>query len=770
MVCILLNSAFIPGMASAQGDRTSPPDFINDTTPLPGSDLYPVVTLNGNPVGLVHLGYAGGKLYASRNTLHRMGLRLPKDNLAEKTVCLSDIFQLRVDYNTQQQTLALSAPLSMLALATTRITPYDEPGPEVATSRGALLNYDVYMEQGKTTVANTFSELRAFSPAGVLSTTQLTRCSIGGNDDTFSRLDSSWRVLFPDKRLNITLGDTLTRSLPWSRPTRIAGIQVGTDFSLQPYMSTTPLPAFLGSATLPSRIELYVNGVKSYKREVPAGNFQLDIMPVVSGTGEASVIMTDTLGRTTVQNFSFYNDQQLLREGLTSWSAELGVVRENYGYYSFDYTDSPVLSGSWRQGINNTLSTGVHAEADKRLMNIGVGNDWIPGRRSGMFSTSLAMSDDEGKSGFQYGVGYRWSEELFSFSTNTLAAVGDYHDIAARYGQAPPILNSNTIVGYSMGREGIISLSYLQLRYSHNDAERYAAANWYKSVTDNVFLNASVSQNVDDRHNLSLYLMFTMTSGNNISTSSSLQRTRDKTGYQLNASRPPSEEGWGWNVVASQQASLQSCQGEFGYQGRYGKTYAGFSNNPSTQHGYAGATGSLVMMGGGLFAARQITHGFAVVSTDGVPGVPIRLQNNPVGKSDAQGQLLVTELNSYQNNEISIDPMALPAGMRISRVTENVTPADRAGALVHFGITPIRAAQVILVDRHGNFIPEGSTVKLTSGEQQSAVVGFDGMAYLDTLNLHNHLLVSTETGQCLVQFDYPLKTTGIAQMGPLVCQ
>lgn len=770
MVCILLNSVFIPRMASAQDDRTSPADFINDTTALPGSDLYPVVTLNGNPVGLVHLSYVGGKLYASRKTLHRMGLRLPKDNLAEKTVCLNDISQLRVDYNTQQQTLALNAPLSMLVLATTRITPYDEQGPEVTPSRGALLNYDVYMEQGKTTVANTFSELRAFSPAGVLSSTQLTRYSTGGNDDTFSRLDSSWRVLFPDKRLDITLGDTLTRSLPWSRPTRIAGIQVGTDFSLQPYMSTTPLPAFLGSATLPSRIELYVNGVKSYKGEVPAGNFQFDIMPVVSGTGEASVIMTDTLGKTTVQNFSFYNDQQLLREGLTSWSAELGVVRENYGYSSFDYAGSPVLSGSWRQGINNTLSTGVHAEADKRLMNIGGGNDWIPGRRSGTFSTSLVISDDEGKSGFQYGAGYRWSEEAFSFSTSTLATSGDYHDIAARYGQAPPVLSSNTIMGYSMGREGNISLSYLQLRYSHNDVERYAAASWYKSITDNVFLNASVSQNVDDSHDLSLYMMFTMTSGNNISTSSSLQRTRDKTGYQLNASRTPSEEGRGWNVVASQQASLQSCQGEFGYQGRYGKTYAGFSNHPGNQHGYAGATGSLVMMGDGLFAARQITHGFAVVSTDGVPGVPIRLQNNPVGSSDAQGQLLVTELNSYQNNEISIDPMALPAGMRISRVTANVTPADRAGALVHFGITPIRAAQVILVDSHGNFIPEGSTVKSTSGEQQSAVVGFDGMAYLDTLNLHNHLLVSTETGQCLVQFDYPLKTTGIAQVGPLVCQ
>lgn len=93
-------------------------------------------------------------------------------------------------------------------------------------------------------------------------------------------------------------------------------------------------------------------------------------------------------------------------------------------------------------------------------------------------------------------------------------------------------------------------------------------------------------------------------------------------------------------------------------------------------------------MGGGLFAAREINNGFAVVSTDGVPDVPVKLQNNLIGRSDDRGLLLVTPLNSYQKNLISIDPMDLPANMRIARVEANATPADRSGALVSFGITP----------------------------------------------------------------------------------
>ena len=175
-------------------------------------------------------------------------------------------------------------------------------------------------------------------------------------------------------------------------------------------------------------------------------------------------------------------------------------------------------------------------------------------------------------------------------------------------------------------------------------------------------------------------------------------------------------------------------------------------------------------MGGGLFAAREINNGFAVVSTDGVPDVPVKLQNNLIGRSDDQGLLLVTPLNSYQKNLISIDPMDLPTNVRITRVETNATPADRSGTLVSFGITPVRAAQIILVDNQGKPIPEGSMAYAINEKGQSSVVGFDGMTWFDTLKQHNTLRVDTDTGSCRVQFDYPASAKGITQIGPLVCR
>ena len=180
--------------------------------------------------------------------------------------------------------------------------------------------------------------------------------------------------------------------------------------------------------------------------------------------------------------------------------------------------------------------------------------------------------------------------------------------------------------------------------------------------------------------------------------------------------------------------------------------------------------GSLVMMGGGVFAARQINDGFAVVSSDGVPGVPVSLQNNVVGTTNDSGLLLVTPVNSYQNNKISIDPMNLPADLRIGHTDATATPTDRAGTVVKFDIKPVRAASIILVDGAGNPLALGSRVQLHGHAGEPALIGFDGAVYLDTLDLHNELDVDTANGACHVSFEYPKRNGGIPQIGPLTCQ
>ncbi len=736
-----------------------------------GTDLYLDVTLNGSNCGLAHFGYRNGVLWATVATLHQLGFALPADT--PDIVRLSSLAGVQVSYDREHQSVAITAPLSLLNLSTHVLNTQQQQGQRASASPGLLLNYDLYGTQGERGASSlsAFTELRAFSGIGVLSSTALTQMSNANGpwQSNSVRMDTSWSTSFPDSMLTLNIGDMLTAATAWSRSTRMAGVQFGTNFALQPYRITTPLPQFLGSATLPSQVDLYVNGMKQYSGNVPAGPFQLNTIPTISGAGQAQVMLTDALGRVTTLDFSLYNSQQLLQQGLTDWSAELGVVRENYGLRSFDYGHDPVGSGTWRYGVSNNFTAEAHGEATNGLVNAGFGGDWLLGT-AGIVSGSVASSEHGGANGSQLSLGYNWTNSRFNFAVNGMQASHGYRDVASLYGAPPPSLSASAQAGFSTGHLGSFGLSYVQLHYPQQAASRYASVYWYKSIGRCMSLNFNVNQNLGQQRDRSFFLSLNLSLDNNVYLSAGMQHDNQGSAFTVNASSStPSAGGFGWQAQWQQGNNSNGGRAELDYLGRYGQMDAGVYAYSGNYTGYIGASGSLVLMGGDVFATRRIDNGFAVVSTDGIPHVPVLLQNNPIGTTNRNGLLLVSPLNSYQNNLLSIDPMDLPPDLRIDQVNAIATPTDRAGTLVHFRITPIRAASIILVDSHGKPLPVGSTASLHGHTGEPALVGFDGAVYLDTLDERNTLDVDTPSGECHVQFDYHKQGDGIPQIGPLPC-
>ena len=759
----------------ASPDNAAPiVDASGDLVRLGGYDLYLEVTLNGTARGLMQFVYRDDHLWASAANLRTLGFVLPAG--APDPVRLDRLSGLKVDYNASRQTLTLTAPLALLRLHTTILDTARQSSPPATTSPGALVNYSLYGIYGTrgNRALNAFTELRAFNRWGVFSSTQLAQMSQntnGGWQDHMVRLDTSWTTSLPDRLLSIRVGDTLTDALSWSRSSRIAGVQIGTDFALQPYFVTTPIPAFFGSTTLPSQIQLYVNGMRRYSGEIPAGPFQLNTLPGISGAGNAQIVLTDALGQTTTMNFPLYGENQLLRHGLTQWSAELGAVRLNYGLSSFDYGDRPVASATWRYGLSDHLTVESHAEGTNGLADGGIGGVWLLGKDGGVLSAAIAGSTYDGAQGSQYSLGYSWSSERLALSMNALGTQGQYHDVPSLYGAPVPRLSDQASASYNFKGIGSLGLSYVQLAYSGQPASRYASAYWYRNVGRSLSLNLSVSQDLQNSANRSVFLLATLALGHQVTASANLFRNGSQTGLQLSATQAvPSEGGLGWRAALSQGGGQNGGQGELDYLGTYGQASAGVYDLAGARYGYGSAIGSLVLMDGHVFAARQINNGFAVVSTDGIPDVPVSLENNPIGHTGSDGLLLVTPVNAYQRNSISINTLDLPADLQIARVRANATPADRSGTLVTFPITRIRAATLLLVDAQGKPVPLGSTVRIRGSKGPPAYVGYGGETYLDSLQAHNVLEVRTPEGTCRVQFDFPHAGNSIPQIGPLTCK
>ena len=757
-----------------------------------GLDLYLDVTLNGASVGLTHFYYRDDQLWASTAILQQLGFIIPSIRPADsiETLPLNSLPNLKIDYDARQQSLRLVAPLSMLNLDTTVRSTRTNRRPQPTSSSGMLLNYNLYGTQTQNS-ANSFSaytELRAFNALGVLSSTALTTANHRADSDSNSRnwdnrtvrLDTSWSQSFPDKLITVRAGDILTGALSWTRATRLGGLQIGANFDLQPYKSTTPLPSFFGEATLPSAVELYVNGLKQYSGNVPAGPFELNTAPSFSGAGKAQLVVTDALGQSTTLNFSLYDAHRLLQPGLSDWSVELGAVRQNYGIHSFDYGSDIAASGTLRYGVSNRFTAETHAEVTKGLSNAGVGGTWLLGDAGGILFASLAGSKSQGQGGMQYSADYSWNNSRFNIGLSATGTTGDYRDVGTQYSSAPARRSEQISTGYSTQSLGSFGMSYNQVTQAQQETTQFASAYWSNSFGRRLRVSANYNHDINDATNNSASLSASLSLDRNRSMSNSIQHTDNSTAFVSEVSQSaPSAGGLGWRAQArhsvdSSEDSTDSTGGlaELNYRGRYGQVQAGVSGNDGDYATYASATGALVKMGGGLFAARQINSGFAVVSTGGIANVPVSLQNSPIGTTNSRGLLLISPLNAYQDNKIGINPLELPADLRIDKVSIEATPTDRAGVLVDFGITPVRSASVILTDSDNQPLPLGSQVRqLSNKEVPSTVIGFDGEVYLDTLDESNVLEVTTPSGDvCTVRFDYSKQGDEIPLIGPFICQ
>ena len=171
---------------------------------------------------------------------------------------------------------------------------------------------------------------------------------------------------------------------------------------------------------------------------------------------------------------------------------------------------------------------------------------------------------------------------------------------------------------------------------------------------------------------------------------------------------------------------------------------------------------------------RRVDEAFAIVSTQGVAGVPVRLENRLVGHTGADGLLLVDRLNPWQHNKLSIDPLSLPADMRIARTELQAVPAGRSGLLAAFPMRRVLSLQVALVDADGQPLPAGSPV-WRAGDDPAldaplTVVGHDSLLYLDDPPPQARLQVRVQGRYCEVAVPAVGQAEGFAELEGVVCR
>lgn len=749
---------------------------------LPDQSLYLEIILNHLPLRrIVHFVAHGGRLYAEADALKGLGLTWPGASSATGLVALDSLPGLHADYDEADQQLSLMAPMELLGGSPAVLGYTAPPAPKLdpaTRTPGLLLNYDVYAQtyQGQRTVSG-WSELRMFGAGpGVWRSSGLTQSTSGGiGENRFrnTRLDTSWQMDFPKSMISVTLGDSFSGSLSWTRSMRFGGLRVSRNFDLQPYRVTVPLASFIGQTALPSVVDLYINGIRESRNNVSPGQFELVNAPTINGAGTAQMVITDVTGQRRVVDFSLYNSARMLQKGLADWSFEVGALRRSYGLESFSYAKSPMFSASGRYGLNNYLTLESHGENSDGLTMGGVGALLRLGT-GGIFRASYAASNYEAQRGKQYGLGYEWQGSRFSISLSTQRSDDTFRDIGTLEGSTLPTRSSQAFAGVNT-HYGQFGASYVQQKFQDGYRSKYVGLNWSRSLGRYGYINVGANRDLEGDGGTNVYVYWSLPLGDNHQAWASTRNQGQGSTTSVGAMRalPGDSDGFGWRVQASQGADAGG-QAEVSELTRYGQWRAGAQywngqGNGSSNMAYAGASGGLLLMKGSVFPMRRVSDAFALVSTDGIPGVPVKLENRTVGTTDSDGLLLVTPLNAWQNNNLSIDPLVLPADVAVDHVRMTAVPATGSGMLARFPMKEVLTVELSVRKEGGGWVPAGSTATLMPGGQH-VTVGYDGRMYLEGPPAGGQLTIRLATGACRVGLPADMPGRGRINLGERTCR
>jgi outer membrane usher protein len=704
---------------------------------------------------------------------------------------LSLLQPMAVSLDEARQILVLSLPQSAIQ-ATSVDFGRGRLAPPTSRDWSLFLNYDATIATTDSYAIGTGAlEGVVSGPYGSLTNSGLGQMRLDGgigssaasdgarSTDRAVRLESTYTYDNPDNLTRLRAGDSVSGYSSFAQQVRFGGIQFSTDFNLRPGQYKFGAPGLTGYLDNDASVALYVDNILRYTGNLPAGPFSFNDLPVTTGSGETRLVVRDLLGREQVITSSYYVSGDALAAGTQEFSYELGALREDYGTASFDYGDA-FLSGTHRLGLTDWLTAEAHGEWQADRFQVGGGGVVIV-PRIGQLSGTYAISHSD-----RFGDGWLWNVGF-----QRLGSIGSVSGVWERTSETFTQLDSSQLepddrrligraqanVGINLGTLGSLSVGYGRLRFSDGSLPAVSTATYAVRLTDRttISLIAAESQandigNSDDQR--SVALLWTTVLGSR--RSATAQVGHDDTGTYGSLDLRQQREGYyGFDY---------DLRGDFGGGdlldrgiGRVDWTtpHGAFDATASVDGDQYGlqlaASGGVVAAGGGVFATEQVYDSVSVVTVPGYEGVTVFRDNQPVGKTDADGRLLIPNVRAYEENNVRLEPRDLPIDATVDSDRVLIVPRSRGAVVARFPVKRQSSAIVIVKRADGTWPPAGAEVTFEGGVDAS-FTGYDGEVFVSDLSHEVTGSIAFGGEQC--RFTAPAKPVDsepLPKLGPVTC-
>lgn len=734
-------------------------------------ELWLAVQINhsGPPEPVLLLKLADGRLLAHADDLKRWRLQLPAtaatSSSGEIFYALDDLPGLSYRMDEPHQALFIDAPADLFASTVLhgQSRHFSAPQPPPL---GAFFNYDISSQAsaGHNQIGGLF-ELAVFNSWGVGTTNFLARNY--GSGPYVIRLDTTWTQDRPANLASLRLGDSISAPGDWGRSVRFGGIQWATDFATQPGFVPFPLPKFSGAATLPSTVDLFVDNALRMSREVPVGPFSILDLPVVTGSGIASVVVRDVLGREQLVNLPYYASPRLLQAGLNAFSYEAGFVRDNYALASNDYGRFAAV-GTQRHGFTDWLTGEVHAEVLRGQQTAGISGALLLSS-IGVFRASAAASHSrELGDGALVELGFERQTGRLSFGGSVQLASPHFTQLGIPRGTLAPRRVSQAYASLATTDFGSFGLSYADQDNRSQDSVQVLGASYSVRAGTLGYLSFSAVHTTNQLSGTTYSLMFTRPLDERTSIGTSLMRQNGGNEAVVDVQRNlPAGDGYGYRFQA-QAGDFSRYDASVSMQNAYGRYQLDATQSQGQTSVRGDVSGGFVMFGGDTFLSRTIDQSFGVVQVPGYAHVQIYADNQPIAVTNTNGNALVPRLRAYEDNAIRIEQADLPLDAEIATLQLAAVPFLRSGVQVIFPVRRSLGALLTINLDDGKPLPAGAVVQL-AGQSTEFPTGLNGEVYVTGLAPSNQITVSWRDQQCSLMVLFPPTSDPVPNLGPYLC-
>lgn len=517
----------------------------------------------------------------------------------------------------------------------------------------------------------------------------------------------------PDDRIRTALGDLSYPVEGFQSFQPMLGLTVARNFDLQPYRISEPTGRTSFFLVSPSRVDIYVNDRKVQTLQLSSGPYDMTDFPVVNGSNNVKLVITDATGRVEVRYFDIVSDTNLLAAGLHKFAYNAGVISTTVNRERKYDSDRPVLSVFHRYGVSDSLTLGGNLQADRMQRMAGV--DATVGGKWGVLRADLAGSHiEDGDDGFawqaQYQIisrgrtgedgGFRGTRNftlLASYRSEHFAPLGVLqpanvwsHQVTARYSQQwSPTVSLGIGGGYKVGRA------------DQRDDWNYSLS-FSKRLSAGIHLSVNLQERATEGHGIFVSLGWTPRDSRH-----SVHGSHDSFSKTTRADWNYAQEGRAQSVSAS--AGIVRAQDRYDGSGRV--TYYGQRGEVTAAHdivtpfgdGSSDATESrselrfasaLVYAGGHVALSRPVSNSFAIFAPDAsIRDYPIGV--NPRGlrseertyeaTTDRWGPIVLPNLTPYLYRTVRVDASRLPPGFDAGEGIYTFYPTYRSGTFVRLG-------------------------------------------------------------------------------------